>query len=48
MSYEGSMPQSGVMPGPGNGSGCVGEQGEEEGDKGRVFFGGETRKGDNI
>ena len=26
----------------------VGEQGESGGDKGRVFFGGEARKGDNI
>jgi hypothetical protein len=29
-------------------SGWFGEQGEGEGDRGRVFFRGETRKGDNI
>jgi hypothetical protein len=30
------------------GSGWFGEQGEGEGDRGTVFFRGETRKGDNI
>ena len=34
MSYEGSMPQCGVMPGPGSRSGWVGEQGEGEEDRG--------------
>jgi hypothetical protein len=33
------------MPGPGNGSRWVGEQGEGEGKR---VFRGETRKGDNI
>jgi hypothetical protein len=36
------------MPGPGSESGWVGEQGEGRGDRRRVFFKGETRKGDNI
>jgi hypothetical protein len=49
MSYEeGSIPQCEGMPGPGSRSGWVGEHGEWGGDKGRVFFRGETRKGDNI
>ena len=48
-SYEGSMPQCGGMPGLGSGSEWVGEQREGERDRGKVFFfGGETRKGDNI
>jgi hypothetical protein len=34
------------MPGPRNGSGWVGEQGERG--RGYGIFGGETRKGDNI
>jgi hypothetical protein len=33
-SCEGSMPQCRGMPGPGSGSGWVGEQGEGEGDRG--------------
>jgi hypothetical protein len=33
LSYEGSMSQSGGMPGPGSGSGWVGEQGEGRGDR---------------
>jgi hypothetical protein len=32
-SYEGSMPQYRGMPGPGSGSGWVGEQGEGGGDR---------------
>jgi hypothetical protein len=37
------------MPGLGSGSEWVGEQREGERDRGKVFFfGGETRKGDNI
>ena len=47
LSYEGSMPHCGLMPGPGSGSVWVGEPGEGEEDRGRVF-GGEPRKGDNI
>ena len=42
------MPQCGGMPGPGIGSGYVGEQGEGEGDRGKVCFRGESRKGDII
>ena len=42
------MPQCGGMPGPGNRSEWVGEQGEEEGHRERVFFKGETRNEDNI
>ena len=45
LSYEGSMPQCGGMPGPGRGSGWVGKQGEG---RGMVFFRGETRKGDKF
>jgi hypothetical protein len=36
------------MTGPGSGSGCVDEQGEGAGRRGRVFFRRETRKWDNI
>jgi len=39
-------PQCRGMPGPGSWSGWVGEQGQERGNRG--FFGGETRKEDNI
>ena len=42
------MPQCGGMPGPGNRSEWVGEQGEEEGNRERVFFEEETRNEDNI
>jgi hypothetical protein len=48
LSYEGLMSQCGGIPGPGSRSGWIGEYGEWGGDRGRVFFGGETRKGDNI
>ena len=48
LSYESCMPQCVGMPGPGSRNGWVDEQGEGERDRGRVFFGGETRKGDNI
>ena len=41
-------PQCGGMPGPGSRSGWFGEQGEGGRSRGRVFFGGETKKGDNI
>jgi hypothetical protein len=34
ISCEGSMPQYRVMPGPGRGSGWVGEQREQGGDRG--------------
>jgi hypothetical protein len=40
---EGSMPQCGGMPGPGSGSGWVGEQGE--GGRDRGFSEGKLRKG---
>ena len=44
---EGSLPQCSVIPGQGNRSGCVSEQGE-----GRLCrvggLGGEMRKGDKI
>jgi hypothetical protein len=44
-SFEGSMPQYRGMPGSGSRSGWVVKQGEGE----RMgFFGGESRKGDNI
>ena len=43
-SYEGSIPQYRGMPG--SGSGWVGEQGEEGGN--RWVFGGESRTGNNI
>jgi hypothetical protein len=36
------------MPGTESWSGWVGEQEEWGGDRERVFFGGEMRKGDNI
>jgi hypothetical protein len=36
-SCEGSMHQCGGMPGPGSGSGWVGEQGEGGGDSGGQF-----------
>jgi hypothetical protein len=42
------MSQCGGMPGPRNRSGWVGEQGKRGEDRGRVFFRGKTRKGDNI
>ena len=42
MSYEGSMPQCGGMPGPGSKSGWVGEQGMEIG--GRCFSEGKPGK----
>jgi hypothetical protein len=42
------MPQCGGIPGSGSRSGWVGEQGEGVEDRGRVFFGGKTRKEDNI
>jgi hypothetical protein len=48
LSYEGCILQCEGMPGPGSGSGWVGEQGEGGGERERVFFRGETRKGDNI
>jgi hypothetical protein len=42
------MPQYKGMPGPGSWSGWVGKQKEWGEDRRRVFFSGETRKGDNI
>jgi hypothetical protein len=42
------MPQCGGRPGPGRGSGWVGEQGKGRGDRRKVVFGGESRIGDNI
>jgi hypothetical protein len=36
------------MPEPGSRSRWVGEQGQGEEDRRRMFFRGETRKGDNI
>jgi hypothetical protein len=49
LSYEGFMPQCVKMPGTGSRSGWVGEREVGAGgggrDRGRVFFGGETRKG---
>ena len=44
-SCEGSMPQYKEVPGPGSGSGWVGEKKEGPWDK---EFSGKTRKGDNI
>ena len=44
MSYEGSMPQCGGMPGPGSKNGCVGEQGMGAEGGGDGGFGEETRK----
>ena len=44
-SYEGSMTQYRGMPGPGSGSGWVGEQGEGEGDKGRRLSEGDQERG---
>ena len=43
LSREGSMPQYSSIPGPGSGSGWVGEQGEEEGIGG--FWRGNQEKG---
>jgi hypothetical protein len=43
---ERPLPQYRGMPGPGRGSGWVGEQGRREGNRG--FLEGETRKGVNI
>jgi hypothetical protein len=50
VSYEGCMPQSGGLTGPESRSGWVGEQEEGGGDRigGGCFFGGGTRKWDNI
>jgi hypothetical protein len=48
LSYEGSISLCGGIPGSGSRNRWVGEQGERGGNRGRVFFKGETRKGDNI
>jgi len=48
LSYEDSMPPCGGMPGPGSRSGQEWVDWEGGGSRGRVLFGGETRKGDNI
>ena len=44
-SYEGSMPQCSRIPGPGSGSGWIGEQGEGGGDGEVNFLEGKTGKG---
>ena len=46
MSYEGCMPQCRGMPGPGIGSGCVGEQREGGADRGGCFL--EEKPGKRI
>ena len=45
LAYEGSMPQCWGMPGPGRGSGWVGEQGEGRWDRGQCFLEGKPGKG---